>query len=300
MSNRLGLAFALTMVLANVSSGAAPSSAASQVLPASAFSYDAGAPLAVKVARTWNEGSLTFKDLTFASAGRRVHAEVVVPKVSSPHPGVLFVHWLGDPKTTNLTEFVPDARSLAASGITSVLIDAMWAQPSWFDKRRSTDTDYVASIAQIVDLRRALDLLEAQPNVDPSAIGYVGHDFGAMYGAILSAIDPRPRCYVLMAGVPTLSEWYLLGAPPKDKVRYVGQMSVLDPIKYLTRSSARSFLFQFALKDEYVPLSEAERFASSAPGERAAFFYASDHKLGQPEIAADRLAWLTARLRSLP
>lgn len=292
------LVLALAFVLAIACCSAAAFGAASPVLPASAFSYDAGAPLDVKVARTLSEGSLTIEDLTFASAGRRVHADVVLPKASSQHPGVLFVHWLGDPKTTNLTEFLPDARSLADRGIASVLVDAMWAQPHWFDKGRSTGTDYDASIAQVVDLRRALDLLEAQPNVDPSAIAYVGHDFGAMYGAILSAVDPRPKYYVLMAGVPTLSEWYLLGAQPKDKALYVGRMSVLDPIKYITRSPARHFLFQYALKDEYVPLPEAERFASSAPGERAAFFYKSDHKLGEAEIAADRLAWLIARLRS--
>jgi len=288
----LALAIAPAIVAPAIAAVAAPSPR----LPASAFSYDARAPLAVKIARTWHDGSVTFEDLTFASGGNRIHAEVVLPKGASPHPGALFVHWLGDPKTTNLTEFVADARALAAGGVASVLVDAIWAQPHWFDKLRSTSTDYSASIAQVVALRRALDLLETQPNVDSSKIAYVGHDFGAMYGAILSAVDPRPKYYVLMAGVPTLTEWYLLGAPPKDKTQYAKQMRVLDPIDFLTRSSARHFLFQYALKDEYVPLAEAERFASSAPGERAAYFYVSDHKLGQPEIAADRLAWLKARL----
>ncbi len=35
-----------------------------------------------------------------------------------PHPAVLFVHWLGDPATTNHTEFEADARPLALLGVT--------------------------------------------------------------------------------------------------------------------------------------------------------------------------------------
>jgi len=287
-------------VLAIATPGGAASAARTTrpVLLASTFSYDSKASLDANILRSWREGSTTFVDLTFASVGRRLHAEVVLPRTTSRSPGVLFVHWLGDPKTTNLTEFLPDARTLAKSGMTSVLVDATWAAPNWFDKVRSPDTDYARSIDQVIDLRRALDLLVDTPNVDPSSIAYVGHDFGAMYGAILSGIDPRPRYYVLMAGVPTLSEWYLLGAQPKDKAGYILQMSALDPARYLARASARNFLFQFALKDDYVPVAEAEKFASAAPGERATCFYISDHKLGKAEIAADRLQWLTARLKS--
>jgi len=40
----------------------------------------------------------------------------------------------------------------------------------------------------------------AQPGVDPTRIAYVGHDFGAMYGCILLALDHRISYGVLMAG----------------------------------------------------------------------------------------------------
>ena len=264
---------------------------------APSFDYDRSAPLDVRIAKSWQEGSATFEDLTFAAPAGRVHAELVMPtEEKKTGPCVLFVHWLGDPKTTNLTEFLPDARALSAKGVTSLLVDAMWAQPGWFDTLRRPDTDFDDSVRQVIALRRALDVLQAQPHVDATRIAYVGHDFGSMYGAILSAVDPRPTCYVLMAGVPTLSEWFLLGVQPKDKAAYVDRMSALDPIKYLARSKARSFMFQDALKDSYVPVREAEAFAEAAPGERASFFYASDHALAAPQITDDRLQWLTARL----
>ena len=284
-------------VLAVLLACAAQSAQARAALGPPTFAYDARLPLDVRVVRVIHESTLTIEDVTFASpSGGRVRADIVLPPIASAHPGVLFVHWLGSVKTTNRTEFLSDARALAARGITSVLVDAMWAQPDWFDKVRKPETDYARSVQQVIDLRRALDLLAAQPNVDPHRLAYVGHDFGAMYGAVLSGVDPRPTCYVLMAGTTSFSSWYLLGTQPQDKAAYVAQMRPLDPPLFLARASARRFLFQFALKDQYVPVPAAERFASVAPGERAVLFYDADHGLASGEIDGDRLHWLETRL----
>ena len=94
---------------------------------------------------------------------------------------ILYVHWLGEKETTNRTQFLNEAVALANQGVVSLLIDAMWAQPKWYEKR-IPEEDYDNAIAQVMDLRRALDLLIAQPGVDPDRVGFVGHDFGAMYG----------------------------------------------------------------------------------------------------------------------
>ncbi|HET7813357.1 MAG TPA: hypothetical protein VFL13_03160, partial [Candidatus Baltobacteraceae bacterium] len=211
-------------------------------------------------------------------------------------PGVLFVHWLGAPKTTNLTEFLPDAIELAKHGARSILIDAMWSKPSWFEKGRTTATDYDASIEQVVDLRRSLDVLASLPGVDTKRIAYVGHDFGAMYGAVLSGVDSRPSVYVLMAGTPVFSEWYLLGAKPADVPAYVAQMAPLDPPGYLQRSHASAYLFQFSQHDAYISPQREDEFAAAAPAPKATFVYRSTHALAEPQIRADRLAWLKSRL----
>jgi cephalosporin-C deacetylase-like acetyl esterase len=231
-----------------------------------------------------------------------VHAEIVAPAVAAaPGPGLLFVHWLGDRASTNHTEFEPDAMALAERGATSVLLDAMWstvtnAGTGWFEKVRAPATDYAASIAQVIDLRRSIDLLEAQPDVDPSRIAYVGHDFGSMYGAVLAGVDPRPRYYVLMAGTTTFAQWYLLGAQPDDVAAYTKQMSVLDPLPYLERSTARGFLFQFAARDEYVSSEHALSFFGAAPLPRGMFVYNAGHDLATPAAASDRQNWLASRL----
>jgi fermentation-respiration switch protein FrsA (DUF1100 family) len=284
-------------VIAGIALAITAQSIAQAAVPASAFSYDAAKPLAVRVVRTWHEAKATLREVTVASpSGGQLHADIVLPAGGGRHPGVLFVHWLGDLKTTNLTEFLPDAVALAARGAVCVLVDAMWATPGWFDKIRKPEHDYADSIKQVIELRRGLDLLASQPGVDSNRIAYVGHDFGAMYGAVLGAYDRRPKWYVLMAGTKTFSEWFLLGSPPSNKNAYIAQMRPLDPLSNLARSTGRSFLFQFSLHDEYVPIASAQAFADAAPGERAVFFYSAGHSLLGKEIQTDRLDWIENRI----
>ena len=284
---------ALTISVIAVTAGAA-----ANPLAASAFLYDAKAPLDLTVLHRSVSSGVTRAEISFAApGGGRIHGEIVAPaKAAAHHAGVLFVHWLGDPSTTNLTEFEPDAIALAKHGVTSLLVDAMWAQPKWFMHVRSTDTDYRDSIAQVVNLRRSLDVLQAQPGVDAHRLAYVGHDFGAMYGAVLSGVDPRPRWYVLMAGTETFSEWYLLGKKPADVNAYVAQMAPLDPGPYLARSKADAYLFQFSQKDEYITPDKQMRFFAPAPLPKALYLYDADHSLRIPQAFADRQAWLLARL----
>lgn len=282
----------------NLTVSALTAGAAANPLAASAFSYAAHAPLGVRVVHRTITASGIEEEVTFtAPGGGEIHGEIIAPRhAPATHAGVLFVHWLGDPPTTNLHEFEPDARVLAEHGITSLLVDAMWSQPHWFMRVRSTDTDYRNSIAQVVNLRRALDVLQAQPGVDSHRLAYVGHDFGAMYGAVLSGVDPRPRWYVLMAGTTRFSEWYLLGKKPADVDAYVAQMAPLDPGAYLARSKADAYLFQFSQKDEYITPDKQLQFFGAAPLPKALYLYEADHSLRVPQAASDRLAWLLRRL----
>ena len=275
---------------------AAPSVAAP--LPPSAFSYAASAPLDIRGGAAKTKDGVSIRDITFASPVRgRVTAEIIGPAKSvKSGPGVLFVHWLGDPPTTNLTEFIPDATALAKAGAVCVLIDAQWAQPGWFDTGRKPATDYADSIRQVVDLRRSLDVLLAQPGVDAHRIAYVGHDFGSMYGAVLSGVDPRPQWYVLMAGTTSFSDWFLLGVKPKNTAAYVAQIKVFAPTDYLARSSARAFFFQFSDKDPYVPASAARAFAAAVGTKGETRFYHAGHDLKGAGIERDRLQWLETHL----
>lgn len=223
--------------------------------------------------------------------------EVVQGKGPGPHPGVLFVHWLGEPQTTNHTEFERDARALAEAGVTSVLVDAMWSRPRWFGTVGKDATADIAGVqAQVAELEKALDLLQAQPGVDRRRIAYVGHDFGAMFGTLLAARDSRPRWYVLMAGVPTMTEWYLLGKTSPGPA-YERRLAAYAPALAMPGLRAEAVLFQFADHDKYVTAERAEAFMAGVKAPRTVKRYAADHALAVEAAYADRVAWLKARLK---
>ncbi len=275
--------------------------AQSSPLGADAFDYNASTPLGVRILQTHRDGTLTVEEIAFASPkGGLIHAQLILPQRKQHRGGVLFVHWLGDPKTTNLTEFHRDALTVAQRGNVALLIDAMWAQKDWYEKLRTPETDYANSIKQVIDLRRSLDVLLAEPGVEAHRVAYVGHDFGAMYGAVLSGVDMRPRWYVLMAGNPSFEKWYTYEAKPKDPAAYAAQMVRLDPLQYLAASNAKEFLLQFGDKDRYISAEEAQRFSAAAPLPHGTFIYKADHRLDVPEAFSDRMAWLEARLNPAP
>ena len=216
---------------------------------------------------------------------------------TSSMPGVLWVHWLGEPATTNHTEFAADAQALAARGVVSLLVDMPWSQKDWFTAVRTPEHDYDDVVAQVSTLRAALDRLAAIPGVDRSRIAYVGHDFGAMDGALLLAVDPRPRFAVLMT--PTLSfwEWDLLGAQPADRAAYVARMSDFDLPPWLARGRQSATLLQFANRDDYVARATASAFRNAVPDRDRTFKrYDADHSLAVPAAVDDRRAWLIAHL----
>jgi fermentation-respiration switch protein FrsA (DUF1100 family) len=294
---RIGL-LALRFVACAVLLGSLPQSACADPLPPAAFSFAAPADVVVEHVESSSLGpGVRAEDVRVRAGTFSVRGRFVEPTTLGPHPGVLFVHWLGDDAaTTNLSEFARDAQRLAQAGIASLSIDALWAAPDWFDKGRSPKTDYANSLEQVAQLHAALDALAARSGVDPADLAFVGHDFGAMYGAVLSGLDPRPRFFVFMAPTTTFADWYLLGTKPDDIPAFRRELEPLDPVQYLRASHGHDYLFQFGLHDGYVPLERARAFFEAAPSPKTLVLYDDGHALRSPRAVEDRVAWLVQRL----
>jgi dienelactone hydrolase len=249
---------------------------------------------------TRNADGTTEYSLDIRTPGGILPALVLKPPASAgstKHPAVLWVHWLGETSTTNHTEFLGDAHALAKTGVISVLVDMPWSKKEWFTALRTPNDDYAATVAQVVSLRQALDLFESAPDVDAKRIAYVGHDFGAMDGALLLAVDNRPAYAVLMA--PTLSfwEWYLLGKQPDDRAAYVARMNAFDLPAWLAKGNQKATLLQFGKKDEYVSQATGIAFRNAVPDRDRTFkAYNLDHALEDVTVHTDRVAWLIAHL----
>jgi fermentation-respiration switch protein FrsA (DUF1100 family) len=252
------------------------------------FDYDRGRPLNVAPA------DVAMRNVTFAdAAGQRTEATLVTPARPGRHPAILFVHWFEPPsQNSNRTQFLPDALELGRRGVVSLLVDTLWTNPRWFQTRDPAN-DFASSVEQVKNLRRALDVLVSLDVVDPERIVYVGHDFGAMYGAIVMSVDRRPKGFVFMAGTRAFSDWFLLGraldAEAQRKVQE--ELAPLDPIRHMGRIGPVPMLFQFASKDPFVTREAAEALAAAARGPKEVRFYDCGHALNA-DAMHDRIPWL--------
>jgi dienelactone hydrolase len=273
--------------------------------PPTAFDVPAGFALHVQVtSRTIREG-MTVEDLSFLSpAGRRVAAYLVKPPAKGRFPAILYLHWLGDPATSNRNEFLPEALALAHENVVSLLTDCLWLDEKAFPwTGRDAAHDREQCVRAAVEARLALDLLSRRGDVDTRRLAIVGHDFGAMTAAQIAGVDPRVRIFVLMAGTPHYHYWFFRSSKLEEALRpgYISQMSPVDPAALIAKAKGADFLFQFSRgRDKWVSEDEAREFFQAAAGVKQILWYAdTDHSMKSPAVSRDRLDWLRERL-SIP
>ncbi|MEO7597321.1 MAG: hypothetical protein ABIV50_00190 [Opitutus sp.] len=288
------IALGITSVVVSSPAAEAPSNASSVT---AMFDYDRSAPLDLVEVGSETRDEAVIRDITFVGAKKPVTAYLVSPaRAGESMAAILYVHWLGQRETTNRTEFLNEAVALANQGVVSLLVDAMWSQPKWYDNR-IPEEDYARSVDQVIDLRRAMDLLVSQPHIDLKRVGFVGHDFGAMYGIVMGAMDQRAATYVLMAGTPHFIDWFLFARQPKVPDDYRKQLAPLDPISFIAQLAPAPVFFQFAAHDEYVGLEAAATFYAAAMPRKQTAMYDAGHDLQKPEVTADRISWLMRTLK---
>jgi cephalosporin-C deacetylase-like acetyl esterase len=235
-------------------------------------------------------------DITYAvPGGTPTVAWLVVPtKARPPYAAVLFAHWLGPGSSRD--EFLGQAIGLARRGVVSLLTQGDFP---WHVPPVGTDADTANITAEVIKLRRGLDLLTARSDVDPSRIAFVGHDYGAMAGSIASAVDGRVSAEILMAPDATYFNWfnkYWVGYEGDDATAYDALLAPYDPINYVDHAPAGGVLFQFSAHDQYVSTEVREALVAAASGPKSAIVYqnAGHHLNGAAK--RDRDAWLAEHL----
>ena len=229
--------------------------------------------------------------------GYRRVAELFRPTREGSCAAILYSHWY-EPESgnSNRSQFVEEARELARAGAVCLLIETLWSDPDFFMKRTQAD-DAQNSTEEVVNTRRAIDLLLSQQNVVSSRFAFVGHDFGGMYGTLTGGLDQRPTHYVLMAATPRFSDWYLYAPRLEGDAReiFIRQMSEIDPITHIHKLAPAPILFQFATNDPHVPKERAEEFFAAATEPKEMKWYDAGHGLN-PDATLDRKAWLKENL----
>ena len=275
------------------------------------FDYDSTAPLDLRMRLFERDGGVAVFDADYASPkGGRVPAFIVAPlhKSREKFAGIVFGHW----GPGNRTEFLPEAKLYARAGVVSILIDYPWTRPArWrrpvFGPNTTSEQDRDTYVQAVVDLRRAFDVLLSRADTDRNRLAYVGHSYGAQWGAILTAVDRRMRTSVLVAGVPSFASVYRdsddpgmvelrqqIGAEALDA--HLKVVGVLDAVNYIGYSRPIPVLFQFSRLERNFNEGAMRLYFEAAGSPKEVRWYSAGHEQNDLTALRDRARWLSKTL----
>ncbi len=266
-------------------------------VPTGPFAYDAGAALNVQSRQVARGRAGTVRDLSYTSPrGGRVPAFLVLPATSGRHPAVVLLHGSGGDRR----ELLGLAAGLAARGIVAMTIDSPVARlqnqtlPAGVPgvRRRSALLEQ-----EVVDLRRAVDVLQARPEVDRKQLGFLGFSAGARSGAILAGVEPRIGSFVLISGGADPVAAFVRGAGPALREQLIPLLREVDPLRWIRRARPGTIFFQDGKRDEVVPRSALVGLIRAAPKPQRVRWYDTGHSPNGRE-QAEAVAWLSDRLKA--
>lgn len=260
------------------------------------FAYDSSAPLGYADHGRINRASypIAIRDVSFRSGGRTVAAYLLVPPGSGRRPAVVFVHGSGGDRS----ELLGQAAALAARNVVTLTITApsrsvQQSAPGTIDGLLSQAR--ALTVNDVVAVRRAVDLLDTLPSVDPDRIGYVGWSAGARLGAVVAAAEPRIDALVLVsAGADPLSA-FVARAPANARARVRTVLGSVDPLRYVAWAKPGSLLLEDGRRDEVVPRAALLNVVRAAPKGTTVRWYSAPHALDR-KAYSDAFDWLAQKL----
>jgi len=172
------------------------------------------AGLDIQILATEELGNVRRLKITFRSEGEdRVPAFLLIPhwiRKGTKAPGILCLHQttpIGKAEPTGLggKPNLHYALELAERSFVTLAPDYPNSGDYKFD---SYAHDYVsATMKAIVNHRRAIDLLQSLPEVDPEKIAVIGHSLGGHNALFLAAFDRRVKAVVTSCGFTSFRKY---------------------------------------------------------------------------------------------
>ncbi len=278
------------------------------------FDYEMSSLVEIFTRSTERREGVEIIDITYASPrGGEVTGFLIKPSTSAnkkKKASVIFLHpGPGDRRT-----FLDEALMLAKEGVISLLIDAPFRRPEPWRRTIKPPTDPLNEremyVQTVVDLRRGVDALISLPEIDQNRIAFVGHSFGSTQGGVLAGIEGRIRCFVLIAGRPSLTNWLqttddpniqkAIGSISPDAFkRYLEILRPLDSVRFVQQVRPSKLFIQLASNDESVLPEESKIYERVLDKKARIVWYPSDHQgvRSHSQAVHDRSQWLKGCLR---
>jgi len=257
------------------------------------FSYD-NTPLADSVewrnesAKDWTQERITFNA---AYENERIIAYLFLPKRASP-PYQTVILFPGSPVVVQRSsqDLVHDALegnlSLIVRGGRALLYpvykgtfergnDELAAIHMGADTHQYTEF----FIKVVKDFRRCIDYLQTRPDIDGQRLAYLGVSWGAVYGAIIPAVEERLGASILACGGMTTGTV----RPEVSQINYVGRVKL--PTLMLNGKYDLGFPYETTVKPMFDLLG-------TPPDKKELKSYETDHFIPGDESIKETLAWL--------
>ncbi|MDQ7780091.1 MAG: ChbG/HpnK family deacetylase [Planctomycetota bacterium] len=260
------------------------------------YSYDRTLPLNAKRTLSKETDAYTLFDVKFEST----HDEIVpglflLPKnLEGKAPCVICMHG----NTSNKRELLSVMEGLAAHGYASIAIDADF-HGDRKEKGKSTLSLFFnqtrdAMVQTVVDLRRTIDFLEEQPEIDSRRLGYIGASLGGILGLIFAGVDDRLDAMVSVGGGGSLDA-FLRGLPVPEELSKA--WDPIDPIHYARSISPTALLMMHCRVDLIVPADSAKAIFELAREPKKIIWYKTGHVMPHPEIVKQSVEWFKEHVR---
>ncbi len=264
------------------------------------FDYDRSQPVDIHEQDRWVEDGIAWMDFSYESPlGGRVPARTLVPSGRGPFPAILLMHG----SDGDIELFSDAAFEYAKLGAVVMLIESPHIRPGNREFTGTigylwpyfTEQDRLDQIQLMVDLRRAIDILQEYPFVDHDRLAFVGYSYGAAMGGLLAGIEDRLQAYVLVVGdgglIEHTSEPLDNGMPDHFQSQWVDEMWPIEPIHFVHQAAPAALLFQNGVQDELVSPSDAIRFQTAGSEPKTVIWYEAGHNL-VPGAFRDAAVWL--------
>jgi dienelactone hydrolase len=294
-------ASALALALALAPVGCSAGGDTVDAVDASVFDYDADTDLNLV------EGGaieLPFPDtdvhpISYDSPGGPVTGYIAYPPEGTSAAGIIAMH--GMPERAEDMIELPLAL-MGCFGATAIAIDAPYARADRMDTPLLfNETDRDETIQLVVDLRRAVDVLESK---GIERITYDGVSWSADAGGILAGVEPRVDGFAIMVGGLVIERFMRDGSPigplaeqPDDVVDdWLRLMATVSAERFVGDATA-PISFRSNRGDTIVTPENAERLhAAAGPDHEVQWYDDSPDPAGHDmslQMVVDHIHWQT-------
>ena len=198
-------------------------------------------------------------------ANNTVHCEYFRPKTHGKHPTMIVLDILDGKQVVSRSQ----AMWLAQHDIGALVVYMAYYGPRRADSgERLLTSDIpkaVANVTQtVLDCRRAVAWLEAQPEVNAKKLGLLGTSLGSLVGGTVAGVEPKIRTACLLLGGGSLVDaftgspvfgflWPLLELSGVSKKQLKTLIAPIDPVTYAENLKGKRVLLIAASRDDVVP-----------------------------------------------